>query len=70
MATIKVLQVTLAIYKIYIKRDYPSPIPLRLKRQALVVVPQVVCNGIILRITSTCIQRSSIYTVVVLAISV
>jgi hypothetical protein len=70
MAIIKVLQVTLAIYKIYIKRDYPSPTPLRLKRQALVVVLQVVCNRVILRITCTCIQRSSIYTIVLLVTSV
>jgi len=29
----------------------------------LVVVLHIVCNGVILRIINTCIQRSSIYTV-------
>jgi hypothetical protein len=59
-----------ASYKIYNKRDYPSLAPLRLKRHALVVVLQIVCNGVILRITNTCIQRSSIYMVVMVATSV
>jgi len=36
----------------------------------LVVVLHIVYNGVILRITSTCTQRSSIYTVVVIATSV
>jgi hypothetical protein len=70
MATIKVLQVTPAIYKIYIKRDYPCLTPLRFKQQALVVVLQVVCNGVILCITNTCIQIISIYAVVVIATSI
>jgi hypothetical protein len=47
------------------KSDTPTT-----KATCLVVVLHIVCNGVILHIISTCIQRSSIYTVVVVATSV
>jgi len=66
---IYMLQVTLAVYKIYKKGLSKSDTPMT-QATCLVVVLRIVCNGVILRITSTCIQISSIYMVVVIATSV
>jgi hypothetical protein len=41
MANNFVSQATLAIYKMYIKRDHPSQTPPRPERRALVIVSQV-----------------------------
>jgi hypothetical protein len=66
---IYVLQVTLVIYKIYKNGPSGSNTPTT-QATCLVVVLHIVCNGVILRIISSCIQRSSIYTIVVVATSV
>jgi hypothetical protein len=60
---IYMLQVTLAKYKKHKRGLSESDTPAT-QATSLVVVLHVVCDGVILRIINTCIQRSSIYTVV------
>jgi hypothetical protein len=54
---IYVLQVKLAVYKIYKKGPSKSDTPTT-QATCLVVVLHIVCNGVILYITNTCIQIS------------
>jgi hypothetical protein len=70
MATSYVLHNTLAIYKMYIQKGLSKSNISTTRPMCLVVVLQIASHEAILRITSTCIQRSSIYTVVVVATSV